>query len=86
MTVTKRLSQYRFYKSSSDPKKDKRQKQKLSEELNKTRLNRLKLSQKVPLAIRDVQAGGTIHHFMLSSEYERTVWSEAINEGIITCT
>ena len=62
-------------------KKDKRQKQKLHEELHMTRLSRLKLSQKVPLAIRDVRPEGIIHHFMLSSEYERSVWMEAINEG-----
>jgi len=63
-----------------DLKKDKRQKQKLQDDLYKTRLSRLKLSQKVPLAIRDVRPEGVIHHFMLSSEYERTLWTEAINE------
>ena len=64
-------------------KKERRQRQKLQDELSNTKLNRLKLSQKVPLNIRDVRDGGVTHHFMLSSEYERTVWTEAINEGII---
>ena len=58
----------------------KRAKDKTTQEIKKLTLERLKLSQTVPLIIRDISSR-EMHYFLLASEYERAIWTEAINKA-----
>lgn len=69
--------------SKLDPKKDRRKRNKFQDALQKKKIDRLKISQTVPLEIKNCQDGKEMkpHSFMFSSEYERAVWTEEIHSA-----
>ena len=69
--------------SKLDPKKDRRKRNKYIDTLQKKKIDRLKISQTVPLEIKNCQDGKEMkpHSFMFSSEYERAVWTEEIHSA-----